>query len=81
MVNAALDGKLAEMLTEQEPFFGLHIPLHCPGVPDTVLQPRQTWPDPALYDDQAEKLTKMFAANFKQFSEQTTPEVRQSGPS
>ena len=81
MVNAALDGSLSDVPTEQEPFFGLHIPKHCPGVPDEVLIPRNTWPNPADCDVQAEKLARMFAENFQQFADQTPKEVLQAGPS
>ncbi len=80
MVNAALDGKLDDVPTDQERFFGLHIPLHCPDVPDKVLNPRNTWADPKEYDAQAKKLAGMFAENFEQFSGQTSEEVRQAGP-
>jgi phosphoenolpyruvate carboxykinase (ATP) len=49
-------------------------------VPDAVLNPRNTWPNPADYDAQAKKLAGMFAENFKQFAEQTTAEVQAAGP-
>ena len=81
MINAALEGRLDDVHTEQEPFFGLHVPLHCPDVPDDILHPRNTWPDPEDYDIQARKLAKMFAENFKQFADQTSAEVRMAGPS
>ncbi len=80
MVNAALDGKLDEVVTDQERFFGLHVPLHCPGVPDDVLNPRNTWADLEEYDAQAKKLAGMFAKNFEQFSGQTSEEIRLAGP-
>jgi phosphoenolpyruvate carboxykinase (ATP) len=81
MVNAALDGKLDDIPTEQEPFFGLHIPTHCPNVPSEVLNPRNTWSNPDEYDVQAKKLAEMFADNIKEFEEQITPEIRAAGPS
>jgi phosphoenolpyruvate carboxykinase (ATP) len=81
MVNAALDGKLADVPTEQEPFFGLQIPLHCPGVPSEVLNPRHTWQNADDYKAQAKKVAAMFAKNFQQFREQTTPEICAAGPS
>ncbi|WP_456386546.1 phosphoenolpyruvate carboxykinase (ATP) [Desulfolithobacter sp.] len=80
MVNAALDGKLDKVPTETEPFFGLRVPVHCPGVPDKVLRPRTTWPNPDDYDTQARKLAAMFAKNFKQFADQISPEIRKAGP-
>ncbi|HFQ88630.1 MAG TPA: phosphoenolpyruvate carboxykinase (ATP), partial [Desulfobulbus sp.] len=80
MVNAALDGLLAEVSLEREPFFGLRVPRHCPGVPDEVLDPRSTWDDPAAYDRQAARLAAMFSENFRQFADQTSPEVRAVDP-
>lgn len=80
MVNAALDGLLDDVPTDQERFFGLHIPLHCPNVPDNILNPRHTWENPADYDAQAAKLAGMFATNFVQFAGQISEEIRQAGP-
>jgi phosphoenolpyruvate carboxykinase (ATP) len=81
MVNAVLDGKLKAVPLEKEPFFGLEVPKQCPGVPDEILNPRNTWPNPEDYDAQAKKLAEMFANNFKQYAEQATPEILAAGPS
>jgi len=81
MVNAALNGDLNDVPTEQESFFGLHIPLKCPHVPDDVLNPRNTWDKPDGYDGQAGELVNMFAQNFKQFSGQVSREIMEAGPS
>jgi phosphoenolpyruvate carboxykinase (ATP) len=81
MVNAALEGKLDDVPTEQERFFGLHIPLACPGVPARILNPRNTWGVPGEYDIQAQGLAEMFAANFKEFSSRISPEISRAGPS
>ena len=81
MVNAILDGKLENVETEAEPFFGLGIPKSCPGVPDEVLNTRNTWVDKAAYDVQAKKLAGMFAENFKQYADQATKEILAAGPS
>lgn len=80
MVNAVLDGKLKDMPMETEPFFRLQIPKHCPGVPDDILNTRNTWANKADYDLQAKKLAGMFVENFKQFETGVTPEVRAAGP-
>src|SRR3954447_21681033 len=47
LLRAALDGSLAQMEFHKEPYFGLSIPAHVPGIPDEVLDPRQTWADKA----------------------------------
>ena len=80
MVSAALSGELDRVPTHPDPIFGLAIPKHVEGVPDTVLDPRGTWRDAAAYDAKAQKLAAMFRENFKQYEEQTTPEVRAAGP-
>jgi phosphoenolpyruvate carboxykinase (ATP) len=80
MINAALDGRLDDVATEQEPFFGLHVPLHCPDVPAHILNPRKTWDNRDEYDSQARRLAEMFRENFKQFAGQVTPEVLAAGP-
>lgn len=80
MVNAALNGGLAGVPTKPDPIFGLAVPIACPGVPAEVLDPRQTWSDPAAYDAQARKLAGMFAENFKTFAGQVSKEVGAAGP-
>ncbi len=67
MVHAALSGRLHEVKTEQDPVFGLHVPVEIQGVPTEILTPRKTWADTAAYDAQAAKLAAMFRKNFEKF--------------
>jgi len=76
MVNAAIEGRLADVQFDTEPFFGLSIPRDVPGVPAEVLNPRSMWADGAAYDAQAKKLAGLFAANFEKFEEHALPGVR-----
>jgi len=80
MVRAAISGKLNAVTTKQDPIFGLHIPKMVPDVPDEVLDPRGTWPDPASYDAAARKLAGMFRDNFRQFEDSVSEAVRAAGP-
>jgi len=80
MITAALTGQLDRVEYKKHPVFNLDVPVTCPGVPDSVLDPRSTWPDPAKYDEQAAKLAKMFADNFKTFENDVPPSVRAAGP-
>lgn len=80
MVNAALDGKLDNVEFVVDPVFGVQAPTSVPDVPAEVLQPRNTWADKDAYDAQARKLAGMFRANFKQFEESVTDEIKAAAP-
>jgi phosphoenolpyruvate carboxykinase (ATP) len=80
LVSAVLSGQLVETETFTEPFFKLAIPLHVDGVPDEILNPRQTWADGASYDAQAANLVGMFVENFKQFAAGVSPEILAASP-
>ena len=80
MVNAALDGDLADVEYVTDPIFGLEVPQTCPNVPNEVLNPKNTWEDKAAYDEQAKKLAAMFNENFKQFEAQVSDEVKKTAP-
>ena len=76
----ALTGQLAGVTFEKHPVFNLDVPTSCPGVPESVLNPRNTWPDAAQYDEQARKLAAMFVENFKTFEKDVPAVVKQAGP-
>lgn len=80
MVRAALAGELDEVATVTDPVFGFQVPTAVPGVPDNVLQPRQTWADGEAYDAQAAKLAGMFRTNFEKYADGVSPAVREAGP-
>ncbi len=80
MVRAALNGALDGVETVTDPIFGVQVPLHVPGVPDAVLQPRGTWADPAAYDAQARKLAAMFVENFQRFAGSVPERIVAAGP-
>jgi len=81
MVDAILDDNLQEISRTDDPVFGLSIPNRVPGVPDSVLTPRQTWDDPTAYDQQAKQLARAFSDNFEAYEEQVSDAVRAAGPS
>ena len=75
MLNAAIEGRLADVAFVTEPFFGLAIPTSVPDVPNEVLDPRAAWADTAAYDRQAKKLAGLFFDNFTRFAEAASPEI------
>ena len=79
ILRAALEGHLEGVPMRRDPIFGFEVPTACPGVPNEVLQPRETWGDPAAYDAQAARLADLFRKNFEQF-EGATAALREAGP-
>ncbi len=79
MIHAALGGKLDRSAMEKDPIFDLWRPTSVPGVPDEILNPRNTWSDPAAYDEQAKKLAGMFQENFEKFATVNSG-IRDAGP-
>jgi phosphoenolpyruvate carboxykinase (ATP) len=67
LLTAALDGSLAEESFRKDPNFGFDVPVACEGVDTVLLNPRDTWADPAAYDAQAAKLVQMFSDNFAKY--------------
>ena len=69
MVEAAIDGKLKEAAFIEEPLFHLSIPTSVPGVPFSILFPKNTWDDKEKYQETARKLAnefkKAFIKNYK----------------
>ncbi len=80
MVRAALNGALASVEMRVDPNFGVEVPLTCPDVPASFLDPRATWADKDAYDRQARILAGMFAANFADYAEGVTDDIRGAGP-
>ncbi|KHE67057.1 phosphoenolpyruvate carboxykinase (ATP) [Halobacillus sp. BBL2006] len=79
MIQAALEGELSSVETYTDPFFGLSIPTHCPGVPDDVLIPKKTWDNPDQYDEHAKELANKFHKNFKKFV-YASEDIKMAGP-
>ena len=80
MIRAAISGALDGTGYQRDAVFNLDIPKQCPDVPGEVLNPRNTWSDPAAYDAQAIKLARMFVENFKTFESTVDAKVRSAGP-
>lgn len=80
MVEAAIGGALRSIETRRHPIFNLDVPVSCPGVDEKVLDPQQTWADPAAYEEQARELALMFEKNFERFVDSVPAEVVRAGP-
>jgi phosphoenolpyruvate carboxykinase (ATP) len=80
LLNAALDGSLANVEMRIDPHFKFRVPVAVPGVDAKILNPRDTWADKAAYDAQARKLVAMFRENFKKFEAHVGQDVLQAAP-
>ncbi len=79
MVSAALDGSLEKSNFVTDPIFGVSVPTACPGVPDEIMIPKNTWQDKAAYEETAKKLAASFVENFKKYTHMPK-EVVEAGP-
>jgi len=75
LLAAALDGSLKDVAFRKDPNFGFEVPVEVPGVDNRLLNPRDTWADPAAYDAQARKLVAMFSDNFAQYADKVDESV------
>ena len=80
LITAALNGELNKMEYETLPVFNFQIPAACPGVPDEVLNPRNTWEDKNAYDAKAKELAQKFNDNFQKFASQASAEILAAAP-
>lgn len=79
VVTAIVNGELNNVSYETLPGFNLEIPTSAPGVDSSLLNPRMAWNDREAYDKNAEILMKLFAENFKKFSN-VSDAIRHAGP-
>lgn len=80
MLDAALSGKLSAGKFVIDPFFGLSIPQEVPMVPSNILQPRQSWKEPAAYDKKAKELVALFRDNFVKYADRIGSRIQQAQP-
>ena len=77
LLNAAIEGKLDEVEFVEDPNFGFMAPTKAPGVPEEIMNPRNTWADKAAYDAKAQDLVARFRENFEAYRSGATEGVRQ----
>jgi phosphoenolpyruvate carboxykinase (ATP) len=68
LISAVLDGDLHNIHFRNDNIFELSIPEKCPGVPSSILNPRETWANKSEYDSKASMVKQLFDANFVKFS-------------
>lgn len=81
MITAAINGEFNNAEFETLPVFRLRIPKQCTGVPNELLNPRNTWKDKAAYDAKAQDLAAAFVKNFAQYADGASEEILAAAPS
>jgi phosphoenolpyruvate carboxykinase (ATP) len=80
IVDAIHGGRLKEVPTVRDSVFGFEVPTECEGVPSEILIPRNTWHDPARYDEARIRLARLFQENFETYSDGASEEILEAGP-
>ncbi len=69
IITSILDNTIEEADYELFPVFNLQIPKSLPGIDSKILNPRNTWTNPAAYDNERIKLANLFIENFATFTD------------
>ncbi len=80
MITAALNGELDNVEYVNHTIFGIAMPQSCQNVPSEILNPKNTWDNPNLYDIKAVELAQKFKSNFAKFSEFANSEIMEGAP-
>ncbi|MDE6341564.1 MAG: phosphoenolpyruvate carboxykinase (ATP), partial [Muribaculaceae bacterium] len=68
IIDAILDGSILKAPTKTIPYFDFVVPTELPGVDPKILDPRDTYADPAEWTKKAEDLAARFIKNFNKFT-------------
>ena len=67
IIDAILGGDILNAPTKKIPYFNFEIPTALPGVDPAILDPRDTYKDPAEWDVKAKDLASRFIKNFVKY--------------
>ena len=68
IIDAILDGSIETAETKTVPIFGFEVPTALPGVDPKILDPRDTYADPAQWEEKAKDLAGRFVKNFEKYT-------------
>lgn len=81
IIDAILDGSIDKAPTKKLPYFNFAIPTELPGVDPAILDPRDTYADPAEWETKAQDLAKRFVKNFEKFAtNEHGKKLQEAGP-
>ncbi|MBR4762407.1 MAG: phosphoenolpyruvate carboxykinase (ATP), partial [Clostridia bacterium] len=67
IIDAILNGEILKAPTKKIPIFGIEVPTVLAGVDTGILDPRDTYADPAIWEEKAKDLAGRFIKNFKKY--------------
>ena len=67
IIDGILDGSILKASTKTIPYFNLEVPTELPGVNPAILDPRDTYADPAVWEEKARDLADRFIKNFVKY--------------
>ncbi len=68
IIDAILSGAINEAPTKKIPLFDFEVPTELPGVDPKILDPRDTYADPAEWETKAKDLAGRFIKNFGKYT-------------
>lgn len=68
IIDAILDGSILKAETKNIPIYNFQVPTSLPGVDPAILDPRDTYEDPAEWDKKATHLADLFIKNFVKYT-------------
>ena len=67
IIDAILDGSINNAPTKKIPYFDFEVPTQLPGVDPKILDPRDTYADPSIWEGKAQDLASRFIKNFVKY--------------
>ncbi len=82
IIDAILGGDIKGAPTKMIPYFNLEVPTELPGVDPAILDPRDTYENPAEWEEKARDLAGRFIRNFSRYeSNEAGKALVDAGPS
>jgi len=67
IIDAILNGDILNAPTKKIPYFNFEVPTALPGVDSGILDPRDTYADPSVWEEKAKDLAGRFIKNFVKY--------------
>ena len=67
IIDAILNGDILGAPTKKIPYFNFEVPTALPGVDSGILDPRDTYADPSVWEEKAKDLSSRFIKNFVKY--------------